>query len=186
MNPIFAAALELQEFLTAHRWRFCIIGGVALQRWGEPRLTQDVDLTLLTGFGTEAPYVDALLGRFRPRGDDARAFALANRVLLLQSAAGIPLDIALGAMPFEERAVERATPYSVAPDVRLITCGAEDLIVFKVFAGRPQDWLDVEGIALRQGSQLNRGMIVSELTPLLVLKEDTEAMDRLGLILDRV
>ena len=29
------------------------MGGVALQRWGEPRLTQDVDLTLLTGFGDE-------------------------------------------------------------------------------------------------------------------------------------
>ncbi len=26
-------------------WRFCFIGGVAQQRWGEPRLTEDVVLT---------------------------------------------------------------------------------------------------------------------------------------------
>ena len=61
MNPIFAAALEIQEFCRARRWRFCFIGGVAVQRWGEPRLTQDVDLTLLTGFWTEEAFVSALL-----------------------------------------------------------------------------------------------------------------------------
>ena len=60
MNPIFAAALEIQEFCRARLWRFCFIG-VAVQRWGEPRLTQDVDLTLLTGFGTEEAFVSALL-----------------------------------------------------------------------------------------------------------------------------
>ena len=47
MNPIFAAALEMQEFCAARRFEFCFIGGVAVQRWGEPRLTVDVDLTLL-------------------------------------------------------------------------------------------------------------------------------------------
>lgn len=61
MNPIFAAALEVQAFCRERGWRFCFIGGLTVQRWGEPRLTQDVNMTLLTGFGTEAPYVDALL-----------------------------------------------------------------------------------------------------------------------------
>lgn len=46
---ILAAAGELQRFCERQGWRFCLIGGVAVQRWGEPRFTQDVDLTLLTG-----------------------------------------------------------------------------------------------------------------------------------------
>ena len=46
MNPIFAAALEVQDFCRSRGFRFCFIGGLALQRWGEPRLTQDVDLTI--------------------------------------------------------------------------------------------------------------------------------------------
>ena len=54
MNPIFAAALEVQAFCQARGVRFCFIGGLALQRWGEPRLTQDVDLTVISGFGREA------------------------------------------------------------------------------------------------------------------------------------
>ncbi len=39
MNPIFAAALEVQAFCRARRWKFCFIGALAVQRWGEPRLT---------------------------------------------------------------------------------------------------------------------------------------------------
>ena len=37
-------------FCQEQGWRFCIIGGLALQRWGEPRLTRDVDIEVFTGF----------------------------------------------------------------------------------------------------------------------------------------
>ncbi|MGH3566599.1 MAG: hypothetical protein ACRDRH_11330 [Pseudonocardia sp.] len=40
----------------------------------------------------------------------------------------------------------------------------------KVFAGREKDWLDVEGVASRQGSRLNRRLVAVELHPLLELK----------------
>jgi hypothetical protein len=53
VNPLFTAALELERFFGARGWRFCFIGGLAAQRWGEPRLTLDVHCTLLTGFGQE-------------------------------------------------------------------------------------------------------------------------------------
>jgi hypothetical protein len=83
VNLLFEAALELQRFLAARHWRFCFIGGLAVQRWGEPRLTLDVDCALLTGFGHEPRYVDELLAVFAGRVEDPRAFALAHRVLLL-------------------------------------------------------------------------------------------------------
>jgi len=50
---VLAAAAELQDFYKQRGWKFCFIGGVAVQAWGNPRLTQDVDLTILTGFGEE-------------------------------------------------------------------------------------------------------------------------------------
>jgi hypothetical protein len=184
VNPIFAAAIEVQEFCRDRGFRFCFIGGLALQRWGEPRLTQDVDLTVLSGFGREPEYADRFLSAFEPRIPDAREFALRHRVLLLRSRAGIPLDVALGAMPFEERAVERSSPFSVAEGIALLTCSAEDLIVFKAFAGRPQDWIDIEGIALRQHRRLDRARIWQELTPLLELKEDRHAAPRLRQLLE--
>lgn len=112
MNPIFAAAYDLQAFCERAGWRFCFIGGVAVQRWGEPRFTQDADLTLLKG-------------------------------------------------------------------QYLLTCSAEDLIVHKAFADRPQDWLDIDGVVARQGAALNRQQIWFELEPLVELKEEPAILERL-------
>ena len=178
MNPIFCAAVDVQRFCESQGWCFCFIGALAVIRWGEPRLTQDVDLTILTGFGGEERYVDALLQRFKGRRDDARRFALQYRVVLLE-ADTIPVDVALGAMPFEEHAVGRATAWPLPGSAVIHTCSAEDLIVFKAFAGRDKDWLDIEGIVVRQGTRLNTGLILEELAPLVDLKGPTEDLARL-------
>jgi hypothetical protein len=47
----------------------------------------------------------------------------------------------------------------------------QDLIVMKAFAGRSQDWPDIEGIVLRRGHRLDSHLIERELEPLLALKE---------------
>lgn len=84
MNPIFQAALEFEAYLTSRNWRFCFIGGLAVQRWGEPRFTADVDLTLMTGFGREGRFFDEILGEFSGRITDAGRFAKRSRVLLVE------------------------------------------------------------------------------------------------------
>ena len=33
---VLAAAGEVQHFCQERNWHFCFIGGVAVQRWGEP------------------------------------------------------------------------------------------------------------------------------------------------------
>ena len=76
MNSILEAASELQTFCSAAGWKLCFIGGLAVQRWGEPRQTQDADLTLITGFGTEELFVDQLLTTFQGRREDTKSFAL--------------------------------------------------------------------------------------------------------------
>ena len=53
-NRLLAAALELQEFCIGRAWRFCFIGGLAVQHWGEARVTRDADLELFTGIGDES------------------------------------------------------------------------------------------------------------------------------------
>jgi hypothetical protein len=166
-----------------HRWGFCFIGGLAVIRWGEPRLTRDIDLTILAGFGSEEPVIDGLLGRFPARLEDARQFAVRNRVVLLTASNGIPIDVALGALDFEERAVQRASAWNTG-EVSLLTCSAEDLIVHKVFAGRDRDWADVTGVVIRQRESLNRGLILSELAPLLDAKGSSADLSRIQKLLD--
>jgi len=176
---VLAAAVEVQHFCQRQHWRFCFIGGVAVQRWGEPRLTQDVDLTLLTGFGSEEKFVDPLLNEFLPRRTDAREFGLRHRVLLLQTRSGVAVDAALGGFPFEERSILRSSLWAWADGQSLITCSAEDLVVHKVFAGRNLDWGDVERVLIRQHGKLDFALVRSELKPLLGLKNESESLDKL-------
>ena len=179
MNDVIAAALELQSVCQEHGWRFCFIGGIAVLRWSEPRFTDDADLTLLTGFGSEEAFVRPLLQKFVPRRPDAAEFALRNRVLLLQNARGVGLDVALGAFPFEIHTIERSSPFVFPTGLSLITCSAEDLLVHKCFANREKDWLDVDGILARQWNKLNLKLVRTELKPLAALKEEPEIMARL-------
>lgn len=172
LDPILDGACELEEFCRAHRWQYCFIGGIAVQRWGEPRFTADADLTLLTGFGNEERFVDPLLSHFHPRRNDAREFALQYRVLLLNSCNGIPLDVALGAVSFEENSIRRSSAFPMGEGRVLTTCSAEDLLVHKLVANREKDWLDIEGVLGRRWGRLDLAMLRQEVKPLLELSED--------------
>ncbi len=185
MRELFRVAADVQEFIERHRWKFCCIGGLALQRWGENRLTRDVDLSLLTGFGDEEKFIDALLNRFEPRRHDSKAFALQYRVLLL-NLDGVGIDVSLAGMPFEEELIDRASKFEFLPGISIRTCSAEDLVVLKAFAARPQDWVDIRGILVRQGSVLDRTVIQSRLAPLVELKEEPEILEKLAELLSSV
>ena len=179
MNRVFEAALEVQDFCEKHNFLFCFIGGLALQRWSEPRMTADADLTVITNLGEEEGVIDLFLAEFSPRIENAREFALVNRLLLLKSSGDIGLDIALGALPVEQRSVARASRYKLDKASSLVTCSAEDLVVHKAFANRDQDWVDIKSILIRQQGKLDKKLILSELTPLVELKEEPEILDRL-------
>jgi predicted nucleotidyltransferase len=178
MNALFQTAKEVADFMEAREWKYCIIGGLAVMRWGEPRTTQDVDITLLTGFGGEERFVDELLTGFAARGTDARAQALRNRVLLLMAVNGVGVDVALAGFSFEEEILKRASVFEFDEGCCLKTCSAEDLVVAKAFADRPKDWLDIEGVLIRQGQKLDIPLVLRLLAPLCELKEAPEIVTR--------
>ena len=178
MNEVIRAAAELQAVCQSHGWQFCYIGGLALQRWGEPRVTVDADLTLLTGFGGEEPFIHTFLQHFEGRFAEAAQFARERRVLLLRSSAGVGLDVALAGLPYEEEVVRCSSLFEYPLNTTLRTCSAEDLVVLKSFAGRSQDWVD-ERIIVRQIGQLEWDYIHAQLAPLAELKESPGILDQL-------
>lgn len=179
INPLFKAGLELQNTMEENKWQFCFIGGLSVLRWGEIRMTQDIDLCLLCGFGNEGKYSKALLRSYRSRISDAYNFALANRVLLLYASNDVSVDISLSGLQFEEQMIKGATFFSFHPDCTLMTCSAEDLIILKAFADRTKDWMDVEGIIVRQGKNLNIDFIIEQLSPLCKEKGTTNIINKL-------
>lgn len=129
--------------------------------------------------------MDALLHSFQARSAGEREAALQRRVLFLSSSQGVAIDVALGALPFEERSVSRASEWQLENDLSLMTCSPEDLIVHKAFAARDLDWADVTSIVMRRGTKLNVRQIWDELRPLVALKEEPEIITCLQRIFDQ-
>lgn len=173
---LVSVAQAVLAVLDASKIPACLIGGMAVSRWGQPRATADADFSVLAPYGDEAGVLDTLLARFRPRRPDARAFALEHRVLLLASEEGVGMDVALAAFPFETDTLERATPWDLGNGVFLRTCVAEDLIVYKLVAARPQDLIDMAGIVRRQGARLDVGLIRRWGREFAELKEDPDLL----------
>jgi hypothetical protein len=175
-----AAALRLQTGWIDKEIPFCFIGGLSVQRWSEPRYTRDVDATVFVGFGHEREMAQDILDTFHARIDDPLEFALLNRVLLIEDNRGCPIDLSLGAMPFELEMIERSTLELIdAEQDELRICSPSDLVILKTFAGRPQDWLDVRGTIVRSASLLDWELIEEELRVLLELKEEIDSLERL-------
>jgi len=155
MNKRERAALELHEFFTRLSVPYAIIGGMAVQYWGEPRFTQDVDLTIAAPLDDPDRLIRAIVEQFSSRIEDPTAFALRNRVLLVRASNGCPVDISLALPGYEDELMRRAVLYELASGRMVRLCSAEDLIIHKAVAGRPQDVRDIEGVVYRQRDRLD-------------------------------
>ena len=93
--------------------------------------------------------------KFRPLFDGIeevveRAFILPLR----HRSTHVKLDLAIGLSGFERQAISRAQPVEVAGS-SIFVATAEDLLIMKVLAGRPQDEQDVGGLVSAQGERLD-------------------------------
>ncbi len=82
MNPLHAAA-KVARWLENQGVRYFIIGGIALQHWGETRLTRDVDVTVLVEPEQLERFLLEALKKFRSRIPNALEFAKQQRILLV-------------------------------------------------------------------------------------------------------
>ena len=141
------ALKAVMQWLTSERIDGAIIGGVAASIRGRPRITKDVDAVVLADdLGWERVLDSAARYGLVPRIDNALDFASRSRMLLLRhDKSGIEVDVSLGGLPFERETVERASMVDVKR-LRLRVSSAEDLVIMKAVARRPQDWLDVDVI----------------------------------------
>jgi predicted nucleotidyltransferase len=150
----FLAALTRE--LERRGLRFMLIGGQAVLLHGRPRFTEDVDVTLDAG-PDRLPIVQeacAALG-LAPLAEDPETFARRTFVLPVRHPASrIRVDFIFSTTPYEAQAVARATRVPLA-GARVPFATAEDLLIHKLFAGRPRDLEDAEGIVRRRGAELD-------------------------------
>lgn len=157
-----------------------IIGGVAVSLLSKPRTTKDVDA--VAWLPNHDAWPAFLLGGeshgIVPRIQDALKFALSSRVLLRHEGSGVPIDLSMGALPFEEKAVLRAVPTEVGR-LRVPLPVPEDLLVMKAVAHRSRDIADIESI-------LSAHPNVDEMWIVATVREFAEALESPELVTDLV
>jgi hypothetical protein len=171
------AAWEVHQFLAARQTPYAVIGGLAVQQWGEPRLTIDVDVAVSVSAEQTQSFVGAVLAWFTPRVKDPEEFACDTRVLPVRAANGCPVDISLAIPGYEDQVMARAVEHEVEPGRRLRLCSAEDLIIHKALAGRPLDVQDIEGVVVRQRGALDVGHIRRCLREFSAVLESPEVLE---------
>jgi hypothetical protein len=155
-DPLRTTLDDAAAFIEANGVPFALVGGLAASVRGQPRVTADVDL-IIAAEVDQALSLAATLPQspFRPLFNDfedvvTRAFILPLR----HRSTNIKVDIAIGLSGFERQAVARAKKVDVAGCI-LPVAQAEDLLVMKVLAGRPQDEQDIQGLIIAQGDRLD-------------------------------
>ncbi len=135
----------LASVLANHPGRGAVIGGIGVIARGVRRLTRDVDIVFEGAAVDGASLVDELATvGILPRIADAVAFAAESLVLLMRHArSGVDVDVSFAWLPFELEAISHATTETIA-GVSVPIARAEDLVIFKAVAWRPQDQQDVE------------------------------------------
>jgi len=129
---------------------YMIIGGQAVLLYGTPRMTKDIDVTL----GVDIDDLTTAVEAVRRIGlaiipEAFEAFVRDTRVLPTKDEnTGIRVDFIFSYTLYEKQAIERAKPVFLrgAP---VMFASAEDVIIHKIFAGRPRDVEDVRSIMLK-------------------------------------
>lgn len=155
MNLQYESAWQLHQFFSARQIPYAVIGGIAVQRWGRPRFTIDVDITVLCEIGQEKELATMLLKSFKARIPNALQFSMKHRVLLLSLSEGCDVDISFGLPGFESMVTSRVVDFDLGDGRKIKICSPEDLIIYKAVASRTQDIMDIDGIIKRQGQRLN-------------------------------
>jgi hypothetical protein len=150
--------LDLLGALERHRVRYLLVGGLAMNLHGVPRMTMDVDIMLaLDGENLGrfvqlaremglAPTLPLALEEMEDAGK--RAAWVEERHMVAFSLRGAEksaptVDVLIGVdLPFDEAYGRRLVREVAGIPVSL--AGVDDMIILKSKAGRAQDWADIE------------------------------------------
>lgn len=137
---------NLARALDAAGLPYMVFGGQAVLLHGDPRLTQDVDVTL----GADPSQLAAVLAVVAGLGlsplVEPDPFVSETYVLpCVEAETGIRVDLVFSNEGYERVAITRTVTARVGgTDVRFAS--VEDLVVQKLVAGRPRDIEDARGV----------------------------------------
>lgn len=172
---------EAVDFLSQTSVPYLVIGGLAVATIGQPRATGDVDVIAYVSMEKAAALIDAAVAAGFQVSPDERETLQATGTLRFRKGQ-FQLDIIVASLAFEDDARARARKQRLFG--RLVPLPTpEDLLLFKVLAGRDKDLVDAVGIARRHLPSLDRRYLRQAVEAVCELAEDLEPLRRLDEVL---
>ena len=176
---------KIASALNAQKIPYMIIGGQAVLLYGEPRLTRDIDITLGIGVDSAATLVKTAkkIG-LKPLPSDTQDFIRKTWVLPCEDKKSkIRVDFIFSFTPYERQAIERAKFVKLGR-VRVKFASLEDVIIHKIFAGRPRDIEDIESM-LAKNKRVDISYIKKRLKEFDVAAPERRLLKTFGNIIKR-
>ena len=152
LKPALRSAIE---FLEKKKYRYAVIGGLALAQWDVARYTHDVDLKVLVPNNNYSSVRQSLRSAFPDR---ARAHLPENPYIVAVNISNVIVDFLLALPGYEELIIERAVRSDLG-ELSAWVCSAEDLIIQKVAADREKDWLDIAALLKEQINKIDESYL---------------------------
>ena len=176
MTSLERAVATLARFLEERRIPYMLIGGIANLVWGEPRATLDVDAAVLVEETGWPAFIKELGPAFRIIPKHPLAFFRDTHVLPIETQDGVRIDLIWAKLPYEQKAIARATTEDVL-GARVRICRPEDLIILKIVSERPKDREDVRAIIRHQAGRLDRRYVTQTIQQLAKALSQPELLD---------
>jgi hypothetical protein len=155
--------LDVIDGLNSFKIPYAIAGGFAVAYYGVPRFTEDGDSVVWMKDSAKTPVElkdDLIALGYKAalrQGDIDDPIALSIRI---EDEFKNRVDLLLGVRGMDPEASKRCITAPIL-DAMVRVIGAEDLIGMKIFAGGPQDMLDVRGILQVWRERLNPDLLRS-------------------------
>jgi hypothetical protein len=155
-DPLNATLADAADLFEQAGVAFALVGGLAASMRGQPRVTADVDLVIAADVDQASSIARGLDGTpFKPLFEPIDEIIQTAFLLPLRHrATSVKVDCALGLSGFEKQLLDRAETLSLSGR-QVPVASAEDLLVMKALASRPQDLQDMQGIVVAMGHRLD-------------------------------
>ncbi|OGS44536.1 MAG: hypothetical protein A2539_01415 [Elusimicrobia bacterium RIFOXYD2_FULL_34_15] len=140
---------------------YMIVGGQAVLLYGEPRLTEDIDITL----GVDIDFLDEIkkvckkCGLLMIKGITDDFTKKTNVLPCVEKSNRIKVDFIFSYSDYEKQAMNKARRVKIA-NTFVKFASPEDVIIHKIVAGRPRDMEDIKNILLKQNRKIDKDYIV--------------------------
>lgn len=158
VEDVEEALFAIISVFDEQRILYAVMGGLAVRVYALPRATQDVDVTI----SIERDRLPMLREKL---GESGCAISPVYDSNWLDSVEGMPLfkvkryvgshsvdiDIFIAESAFQEALIQRRTLHKVN-DRQVALVSPEDLVLLKLIASRPRDWIDVQDLLFTLGT----------------------------------